>query len=287
MPQNGGTMNVAFCTYRKWAYDIAAELARHRGKWGLTKAVGAIGEEAPIETLAPTGKKIDPKELEILFKDGFFGDIDVLLMYGWSWILPKEMVKEKVCLALHPSPLPKYRGGSPIQNQIINGERKSAVSIFRMTDKLDAGLLFAQEEISFEGHLNEILGRMTSVGTRLSLEILDKIAEGTISPKEQKGEPTIVRRRKPEQSELTKEFLHKADSTKLFNFCRALEDPYPNPFVAVADGIVKISWTRVSAVPDGKAVKADDICALRKRDFRGAVSVLCSDKKYVVIEKAA
>jgi len=280
-------MNVAFCTYRKWAYDIGVALAKHSGKWKITKAIGAIGEEAPVEALAPAGKKIEPKELEAIYREGFFDDIDVLLMYGWSWILPKEMVKEKVCLALHPSPLPKYRGGSPIQHQIMNGDIKSAVSIFRMTDKLDAGPLFAQEEISFDGHLNEILGRMTSVGTRLSFDILDRMAGKTLVPKEQKGEPTIVRRRKPEQSELTEEFLHGADSTKLFNFCRALEDPYPNPYIVLNDGIVKISWTRVSAAPDGKVVKANNVRALRKRDFRGVVSVLCSDGKYVVIEKAA
>lgn len=280
-------MNVAFCTYRKWAFDIGVALAKHPGKWKITKAVGAVGEEAPVETIAPVGKKIEPNEIEAIFDKGFFDDIDVLLMYGWSWIIPNEMVNEKVCLALHPSPLPKYRGGSPIQHQIINGERKSAVSIFRMTDKLDAGPLYAQEEISFEGHLNEILSRMTSVGTRLSYEILDKIAIGTMLPREQKGEPTIVRRRKPDQSELKAEFLNGIDSTKLFNFCRALEEPYPNPFIVLSDGIVKISWTRISTVPAGKVVKPDDIYSLKSQDFNGTVSILCSDKKYVVIEKTA
>lgn len=280
-------MNIAFCTYRKWAYDIGVELSRHRGKWKVTKAVGAVGEEVPVEMLVPGGKKIDPKELVDLFQGGFFDDVDVLLMYGWSWILPKEMVKEKVCLALHPSPLPKYRGGSPIQNQIMNGEKKSAVSIFLMTDKLDAGPLYAQEEISLEGHLNEILGRMTSVGIKLSFKILDKIASGTMVPMEQKGEPTVVRRRKPEQSELTEEFLVGINSTKLFNFCRALEDPYPNPFIVLADGIVKVSWARVSPEPEGTVVKPEGLRGLKKQDFNWPVSILCSDKKYVVVEKTS
>ena len=45
---------------------------------------------------------------------------------------------------LHPSPLPKYRGGSPIQNQIIRGVVDSMVTIFVMNDKIDAGDIIAQ-----------------------------------------------------------------------------------------------------------------------------------------------
>ena len=47
---------------------------------------------------------------------------------------------------LHPSPLPKYRGGSPIQNQIINGESKSAVTLFKINNKIDQGDIIYQKE---------------------------------------------------------------------------------------------------------------------------------------------
>ena len=40
---------------------------------------------------------------------------------------------------LHPSPLPKFRGGSPIQNQIIRNKKKSMVTIFRINNILDGG----------------------------------------------------------------------------------------------------------------------------------------------------
>ena len=56
---------------------------------------------------------------------------NIILWYGWSWIIPENIVSKYDCICLHPSPLPKYRGGSPIQNQIINNEKLSAISIIR------------------------------------------------------------------------------------------------------------------------------------------------------------
>ena len=75
---------------------------------------------------------------------------------------------------LHPSPLPKYRGGSPIQNQIINGEKKSAVTIFKINNILDGGDIYYQKKISLEGSLNEIFDRIIKLGTEGTLRIINK-----------------------------------------------------------------------------------------------------------------
>ena len=45
----------------------------------------------------------------------------LILFYGWSWMVDEKIFKNYTSLMLHPSDLPKFRGGSPIQNQIING----------------------------------------------------------------------------------------------------------------------------------------------------------------------
>ena len=49
------------------------------------------------------------------------------------------------------SKLPKYRGGSPIQNQLIDGVRESAVTILYAEDKLDTGNILYQSKISLDG----------------------------------------------------------------------------------------------------------------------------------------
>ena len=108
---------------------------------------------------------------------------DMVLFYGWSWKISPSIIEKYMCLMLHPSPLPKYRGGSPIQNQIINGETQSAVTIIEMTDKLDAGDILAQESISLDGNIKEILKRLTRVGTRLT----KRIVSGNIAKRKQES----------------------------------------------------------------------------------------------------
>src|SRR3990167_6471449 len=94
-----GIMKVAFVGYRSWASRIFENLTK-------------------VEN--PPWKIVDPSEA------------DVILYYGWSWMIPKEIYENKLCLILHTSLLPKYRGGSPLQNQIMAGEIQSAVTICRV-----------------------------------------------------------------------------------------------------------------------------------------------------------
>ena len=134
---------------------------------------------------------------------------------------------------LHPSPLPKYRGGSPIQNQIINGETQSAVTIIEMTDKLDAGDILAQESISLDGNIKEILKRLTRVGTRVT----KRIVSGTITRRKQdETEATFYNRRKEKDNEITVREILNQDSQYLYNKIRMLGDPYPCAYIMTVDG---------------------------------------------------
>ena len=134
---------------------------------------------------------------------------------------------------LHPSPLPKYRGGSPIQNQIINGEKKSAVSIFIMNQDLDAGPICRQEEISLCGNLDNIFDRIVIAGTKLTLDML----ENGLNPYEQDHNlATYHERRRPWQSEITIDELESQSAEYLYNKIRMLQDPYPNAYIVGKDG---------------------------------------------------
>jgi methionyl-tRNA formyltransferase len=134
---------------------------------------------------------------------------------------------------LHPSPLPKYRGGSPIQNQIINGETLSAVTIIEMTDELDGGDILAQEEISLEGKIEDILKRITRVGSRLTKII---ISGNIIRRKQNENESTFYNRRKDQDNEITIQEILNKDSQYLYNKIRMLGDPYPFAYIKTADG---------------------------------------------------
>ena len=103
-------MKVACVGYRKWALNIYDKLAQ------TTDHIFLILRSK------------DQFNIEIIydFKP------DLILFYGWSWIVPSQLINKYTCIMLHPSPLPLYRGGSPIQNQIIEGKTKSMVTILKV-----------------------------------------------------------------------------------------------------------------------------------------------------------
>ena len=162
-------------------------------------------------------------------------DADVILFYGWSAMIPEELYKNKLCLVLHPSPLPKYRGGSPIQHQIINGEKESAVTIFKATDQLDAGVIYTQTEFSLEGSLDDIFDRIVQIGIEDTRDILSRY-EFMRPLVQDEVEATTYKRRTPDQSEIFSYDFQTKTAEELYNLIRALNDPYPNAFIKCRDG---------------------------------------------------
>ncbi|WP_300456262.1 formyltransferase family protein [Desulfobacula sp.] len=157
---------------------------------------------------------------------------DLILYYGWSWIVSDEMINTYKCIMLHPSPLPKYRGGSPIQNQIINNEKESAVTLFLMDTGMDSGDIICQKKFSLEGHLVEIFERITTIGIDLTQKLLD--GDYTLIKQQEKNK-TVFKRRTPQDSEITLDELQTKTGEYLFNKIRMLEDPYPNAFYKTID----------------------------------------------------
>ena len=154
---------------------------------------------------------------------------DIILFYGWSWIIKKKIFKNYDCFMLHPSPLPKYRGGSPIQNQIIRDEKNSAVTIFKINEIIDGGDIYFQKKISLTGSLNEIFERIIKEGTKGTLKILNKKKIET--KKQNHNIATYFKRRKPQQSEITVKEIKEKPAKYIANKIRMLDDPYPNAFI--------------------------------------------------------
>jgi len=158
---------------------------------------------------------------------------DLVLFYGWSWLIPDSILDRHTCIMLHPSPLPRYRGGSPIQNQIILGEVSSKVTLFVMTDELDAGDLVGQLDLSLIGSLSEIFKRMEDAGVELTRNLLEK---GLQREPQDHSDASYCKRRSPSDSEITVEELVNKPAEYLYNKIRMLADPYPNAYIITADG---------------------------------------------------
>ena len=135
---------------------------------------------------------------------------------------------------LHPSPLPKYRGGSPIQNQIIRGENKSAVTIFKMNNVLDGGDIYYQIKISLAGSLNEIFKRIVFYGTKGTIKVLT--SKKLKIRKQDSKKVTFFKRRNPDQSEITLKEIKNKSPDYIYNKIRMLDDPYPNAYIKLKNG---------------------------------------------------
>ena len=160
-------------------------------------------------------------------------DPEIILFYGWSWMVPDDITKKFMCVMLHPAPLPKYRGGSPIQNQIIRGETESVVTLFVMDEGIDTGDIVGRCPISLEGSLDEIFDRIYSAGLALTSSMLNGHYERI--PQDH-DKSTYYKRRKKSDSELTLDELTNAPADYLYNKIRMLADPYPNAFIKTSDG---------------------------------------------------
>ena len=198
--------------YRQWAIDIYKNLRDEFRKFTFV--------------VITTESEFDSFDLSSFSPD-------VILFYGWSSIISEKIIQEFDCWMLHPSALPKYRGGSPIQNQIIDGVISSSVTIFRMTSKVDSGDILASSHLDLTGSLSSIFSRISSIGFEKTKEILLK---QPIPIRQDESEATYCKRRTPEQSEITLDEIMNKDSIYLYNKIRMLADPYPNAFIKTRDG---------------------------------------------------
>ena len=158
---------------------------------------------------------------------------DIILWYGWSWIIPASIVEQYDCICLHPSPLPQYRGGSPLQNQILNGEKNSAVTIFKMSSGLDEGDIIRQIPMSLKGNIENIFSRMTTLGFGATCDFLKN--GDNLKPQDHSA-ATLFKRRKPSDSEITLDEIQNQTREYLYNKIRMLTHPYPTAFIKDKDG---------------------------------------------------
>jgi len=112
--------------------------------------------------LSPTPVKLVALKhgLKFLEIGNFLGQLDQLeirnfdlaLVYAYGKLIPKELlnIPKYGFWCIHPSLLPKYRGTSPMATALINGDKKTGVSIFKMDEEIDHGPIIAQENLTID-----------------------------------------------------------------------------------------------------------------------------------------
>ena len=150
--------------------------------------------------------------------------------------VPKKTLEnfKKGIINVHHSLLPNYRGIHPINWAIINGDSSTGVTIHWMDESLDTGPIIVQKkvEISFEDDINTLSTRLNNLSSKLTFDLLSKFEFSKNLPKGKiqfdKISNKYASRRYPADSEFK---LNNNNLMMIYNFCRALYDPYPNAFL--------------------------------------------------------
>ncbi len=114
---------------------------------------------------------------------------DIIVVAAYGQILSTEILTmpRYGCVNVHASLLPKYRGAAPIQWAVINGEKKSGVTIMQMDAGLDTGDIILQEEVELAPKETgeSLYEKLSSMGGPLLLKAMKQIEEGTATREKQ------------------------------------------------------------------------------------------------------
>ena len=118
---------------------------------------------------------------------GLKSDLFVVVAYG-------EIIKQMLldlppmgCINVHYSLLPKWRGAAPMQHSLMNGDKKTGVTIIEMVLAMDAGDILGVSEISVpqDMTLGELSEKLCEIAPPLLLDVMEKIETKTIKPESQ------------------------------------------------------------------------------------------------------
>ncbi len=204
---------------------------------------------------------------------------DLIVTAAFGQILPKKLLEAPKfgCLNVHASLLPELRGGAPIHYAILQGKKKTGVTIMYMVEKLDAGDILTTVEVPIteEDTLGTLHDKLSAAGARLLAETLPQLLAGRLTPMRQnEKDATFAPNIKREQE--------KIDWTKtgeeIYNHIRGL-NPWPVAFTTLNGQVVKI-WQAVKV----KGVKMSDAGSVIKIESDGFTVSSGNDTALKIIE---
>ncbi|HZL13770.1 MAG TPA: methionyl-tRNA formyltransferase, partial [Verrucomicrobiae bacterium] len=156
---------------------------------------------------------------------------DLIVVAAYGQILPPAILDlpKFGCVNVHTSLLPKYRGASPIQSAILNGETETGVTIMKMDAGLDTGEILSQARTPIlpEDNSQTLHDRLAQLGAELLAGIIQDFVAGKISPQPQKNsEASYTTKIKKEDGKID----WSEPAQKILNRLRAFT-PWPGAFI--------------------------------------------------------
>ena len=216
--------------------------AQGRGQRVLPAPPKVLAQELGIPVL-PITRVNDPASLRTL--KGLAADVFVIESFGQ--ILSEDFLHlpPQGCVNIHPSLLPKYRGASPIQEALMNGDKVVGTSTLCVSPELDAGDILLQDRLELGGDENakEVWDALANLSAKLLVRTLDLLEKGGLKPVPQKSaEATYCSKLSKKHGVIDWSW----DAERIHNLVRALI-LWPGTTTRMGDKNVKILKTRFDA----------------------------------------
>lgn len=217
-----------------------------RGMQMQQSAVKKYALEKGLKVLQPE-KLRDPFFLEAL--KALQADIQVVVAFR---MLPEIVwnMPPMGSVNLHGSLLPQYRGAAPINWAVINGEKETGVTTFRLKHEIDTGDILLQEAfpIGENETAGEVHDRMKEIGAALLVKTLYGLAAGTLQEKPQDQFPLDSLRHAPKIFTETCRIDFTRSTEEVHNLIRGLS-PFPGAFTTMQAKTCKIFRTQKEIIP--------------------------------------
>ena len=285
------------------SFSIPALEYLHNSKYQLVAVV------TPIDKPKGRGKKISNSELGVKIKElsytriqiddlnnqdnieilnNLFADIFVVVAFQK---LPDTIlnIPKYGCINIHPSKLPKYRGASPLQYAIMNGEKKIGVSIIKLSSKIDSGNILYQSSFPISNHENfgKIYTKASLIGAQNLIKSIEFIESDFSYIGQKQEENNISYAKKIFSNDCIINWNE--SSINIFNKIRALS-PYPGAYTFINKKRFKIfkariintisSFISINHLSPGDIIIQDDILYVKtKNSFLELLEVQIEGKK--------
>lgn len=121
---------------------------------------------------------------------------DLIVTAAYGQIIGEDLLKAPKYLSInvHASLLPLYRGGAPIQRSIMNGDKKTGITIMYMEKGMDTGDILSQRELEIDSKdtSTTLFEKLAVLGARLLLDTIPDLVKGNITPIKQEGNITYA-----------------------------------------------------------------------------------------------
>jgi methionyl-tRNA formyltransferase len=143
---------------------------------------------------------------------------DLFVVFAYNKILRKDMlsIPRRGTVGVHPSFLPKYRGPSPFQSALLNGESETGVTLYLLSEGVDSGPILARSEpvpITSADTFNSLAEKLADVGGKMLMEVLPPFYAGRIkSTPQNDADATFTKKFKTDDGFVEPAYLAAAES---------------------------------------------------------------------------